>query len=832
MKPIGVSALVALGLSCPAAGAEVALRQQRIDPSRTHRSAQPISPRFVRMELAPRSLVLTGPDAAQTLLVTGRMGGGERLDLSLKATFRVADPRIARVSAGGILTPRRDGRTTVSASYGGKRVAATVRVLGAQEQPPVHFTNQLLPLLTKAGCNAGGCHGKASGQNGFRLSLLGYDPAGDYDAIVKDARGRRVSPAQPDESLLLAKATGAVAHGGGIRFTKRSPAYRLLRRWLAGGMPPGDPAAPKVAAIQVAPAQRTMRRGGERQRLVVTAIYTDGSCRDVTGEAQYVSNNDQVAVATGEGLVTTRGAAGDAAVMARYMGQVAVARFTVPLEEGKPVAAPPFPRRNFIDDLVAAKLKQLGVTPSAPCTDYEFIRRASLDATGILPSPEEVRAFVADPDPRRREKLVDRLLARPEHADFWAQKWADLLRNKTRSTEQKVGSWSFHYWIRDALAANVPYDQFARAILTAQGEPADNPPVNWYREVSDLPALVNDSAQIFLGVRLSCANCHHHPYEKWSQADYYGYAALFARVGRKDLGSGAQAVYVDPNGSAQHPLTGETMKPKPLDAPAVELGPFDDPRRQLVDWMVRPANPYFARALVNRLWRHYLGRGLVEPVDDLRVTNPPSNPALMEALARDFVRHGYDLRHLTRLIMTSGTYQLSATPRGNNRKDAQNYARAYARRLSAEVLLDAVNQVCGTSDKFANLPAGTRAIQLPDETVPSYFLDVFGRPQRESACDCERVTEGNMAQTLHLMNSAELDAKVRAEGGRAATLAATGKREPEMVEELYLWALSRPPRTTELATALEYLTAKKDRKVALEDLLWALINTNEFLFNH
>jgi hypothetical protein len=829
-------ALVLLPLAAQAWAAPSGNAAQARIPVRKGSAAPAL--RITALQIGPASPVLDGPDASQMLLVTGRLPDGRLTDLSLQAKYSVSDPKIARVSPAGVVTPVNDGQVKVVAAFAGQRAVGTAEIRNAHVARPVSFQNQVVPLLTKAGCNAGGCHGKSTGQNGFRLSLLGYDPGFDYDAIVKEGRGRRVFSAAPAQSLLLTKPTGEVPHGGGIRFKKDAPEYRMILRWLEAGTPVGDPEKdPRVVSISVEPGERVLRRKGSRQRLIVTAVYTDGSRRDVTREAQFVSNDAQVAAAGQDGAVTTGENTGDAAIMVRYMGQVAAARVTVPMED-KIARFPDFPPANFIDERVYAKLKKLNVVPSDLCADNEFLRRASLDAIGTLPTAEEVRAFLADAAPDKRAKLVDRLLDRPEYGDVWAQRWSDVFRNQVPFGERKVGSWTFHYWIRQAVNANMPYDQFVGALLTAQGDGSSNPPANWYRDAN----LVNDTAQLFLGMRIDCANCHHHPYEKWSQDDYYGFSAFFARVARKDLGFGLSGIYVNADGSTRHPVTGKLMKPKALDGPEYEVGEFDDPRQKLVEWLTAPENPFFARAEMNRLWKFYLGRGLVEPVDDMRLTNPPSNPELLDALAKEFVQSKYDVKHMVRLIMTSRTYQLSAATRGNNVKDTQNYSRAYARRMSAEVLLDALNQVTGSPDKFSGLPVGTRAIQLPDETVPSFFLDVFGRPKRETACTCERSYEGNLSQTMHIMNSPEIDNKVRDGNGRAAALAASKKPDSEVVEELYLCTFARPPKKEELAAALEYLAAKQqkdpkeqkapDRRAAVEDLLWALVNTNEFLFNH
>jgi hypothetical protein len=463
-----------------------------------------------------------------------------------------------------------------------------------------------------------------------------------------------------------------------------------------------------------------------------------------------------------------------------------------------------------------------------------FLRRAYLECIGTLPTPEEVRTFLDDTDSKKREKAVDRILARNEYADFWALKWGDLLRNQRKGDkDQQRGTYAFHAWIRNAFATNMPYDQFVRNIIAAQGTVDQHPPVIWYRTVRNLTHQTNDTAQLFLGTRINCAQCHHHPYEKWSQDDYYQLQAFFGRMGRKS-GEVAQepAIFVRPDGDVRNPATGKVMAARGLDGPAVTIGIEEDPRQKLVDWMVAKDNPFFARAISNRLWGHFLGRGLVDPVDDMRVTNPPSNPELLDAMAKDLVEHQYDLKHLIRAIMLSSTYQLSSEPNEGNLHDQQNYARAYPRRLLAEVMLDALSSITGVQENFPGLPKGTRAIQLPDESIASQFLDTFGRPTRETACECERPREANLAQALQLLNSTDLQNKVAAPQGRLAALLKEIKTDAALIEEVYLLVYGRKPREKEVATVQAYLAEQKDRKAAFEDLLWALLNTKEFLFNH
>jgi hypothetical protein len=696
----------------------------------------------------------------------------------------------------------------------------------------VDFANDVVPLLTRHGCNAGGCHGKASGQNGFKLSLFGFDPAFDYNAIVKEARGRRVFPAAPDHSLLLAKPTGRAPHGGGKRFTPDSEAYQTLRRWIVQGMPAHSDRARVLQRIDVTPRQRVQARQS-RQQLAVLAHYSDGSVRDVSRQAQYQSNDPSLAVVDENGLVRTLDLAGEAVIMARYMGCVAAFRATVPLGE-KIGNYPDFPAANFTDELALAHWKRLGIVPSELCTDGEFIRRVFLDLCGKLPTPAEVRTFLANPGPDKRARLIDRCLEDRDYAAYFALRWGSILRNSQLAGSEQA-AYAFSDWLRDMIGRNRPYDEFVRGIVAASGEWPEAPAVNWYWQMRDdqLHQPVADTAQVFLGLRLQCAKCHHHPYERWSQDDYYGLAGFFARLGRKSFGEpppyySARTRTTDET----NPRTGKPIEPKLLDGPVLDIPPEEDPRQKLVDWMARPDNPFFARALCNRMWGHLLGRGLVDPVDDLRETNPPSNPELLDALARDFIAHHFDVKHLLRIICNSRTYQLSSVPNAFNRHDRQNHTRYYGKRLIAEVFLDAVDQVCGTRSHFHKMSRQARAVDLPHEAFGSYFLDVFDRPPRSSACECARSTGASLPQVLHLANSSDIEDKIASEGGRVARIVQSKTPPEKAVEELYLAAFARFPDAGELRKARLYLAQQKDERRGLEDLVWALLNTREFMFNH
>jgi hypothetical protein len=779
------------------------------------------------------SAVLRGGDDRLQLVVSGKYATGQYRDLTRTVTLSSDPPGIVQIDSGGLVTPVANGKTTITArSPEGVVGTATVEVTHVGNELPINFANEIVPIFTKYGCNSGGCHGKASGQNGFKLSLLGFEPTEDYEYLVKEARGRRLFPAAPERSLLLQKATNSLPHGGGHRLDIDSHEYRLIARWIRQGMPYGNPSDPTIVRIEVLPRTREMVRGGEQQ-IKAIAHYTDGSMKDVTPMTQFEPNDSEMAEVTVGGLVKTLELTGDVAVMARYQSQVDVFRASIPLG----VKLENLPQeRNLVDSHIFKKLKILGIPPSGLCDDATFLRRVCADVAGRLPTLDEAKAFLADTDPAKRDKKIDELLASTAYADYFANKWASVLRVKRGQTSSVRANYAFHDWIRTSFHQNKPYDQFVREILAAAGEVGQHPPVTWYQQVRTINEQVEDTAQLFLGLRIQCARCHHHPFEKWSQQDYYGMAAFFSRVGRKPgLEPQEERVFHQRGqGSAQNPKTGQNVPPTGLDAKPVSLTADDDPRHALVDWMADPANRFFAPALVNRYWKHFFGRGIVDPEDDMRVTNPASNPELLDALAQHFIKSGFDLKELIRTICRSSTYQLSAEPNDYNRSDKQNFSRYYPKRLNAEVLLDAIDQVTGTGTGFNGLPSGTRAVQLPDSGSMNYFLTVFGKPQAESACECERSSEANLAQSLHLLNSAEIQGKLQAGGGRARTLAADNNRsDAEKITDLFLWVFSRPPQQKELDVALAHIQKKQNEKaVAYEDILWALINTKEFLFNH
>jgi hypothetical protein len=782
----------------------------------------------------PSSFTLHGKAARQRLIVTVT-GYGKPTDATATAKFQSETPAVARVSADGIVTPVGDGNATIVATVNGTTAKTTVHVTGGADFLPVTFEKDVLPILARAGCNAGACHGKSRGQNGFQLSLLGFDPEFDYLAITREARGRRILPASPENSLMLLKPSGQLAHGGGIRLPKDGAYYDTLLRWIAAGTPRTPATQPALVRISVEPAERLLAKNAEQQ-LVVTAHYADGSTLDVTHLASFQSNESPIAAVNAEGRLKAGPLPGEAAIMCRFMEKFAVCNVAIPLAGAvAPELYAKLPRRNFIDSLVWDKLQRLGITPSAPSSDAAFHRRAYLDVIGRLPSPEETRAFLADKAADKREKLIDRLLDRPEYADYWANQWADLLRpNPYRVGIKAV--MSLDGFLRESFRQNKPYNQFVREILTAQGSTFKSGAVTVFRDRREPDEITTMVSQLFLGVRLECAKCHHHPFEVWSQDDFYSFAAYFARIGRKGIGlsppiSGSEEViFTAAKGEVRHPVSGKVLAPRPLFGKAPAIADGTDPRKALADWLVSDDNPYFAKVIVNRVWASIMGRGLVDPVDDLRASNPPSNGPLLDALAVQFRKDGYDLKKLIRTITTSYVYGLGSLPGERNVGDTRYHSRHYRQRLRAEVLLDAVCDITGVAETFAAMPPGSRAMELWTVRSQSVFLDSFGRPDPNQDPPCERTSDTTVVQVLHLMNAPGVHKKIVSDVGRAAKLAASKLTPAEIVEELYLLVYCRLPSEPERGIGKRVFEQAASRREATEDLLWALLNTPEFVF--
>ena len=777
---------------------------------------------------------LNGRNARRQLQVTGIYSSGQRHDLTAEVQYTVEKPAVVSIGADGLATPLKDGMSNVTATGpNGKSCTTKLTIAQCDQELPVSFRNEIVPVFTKLGCNAGGCHGKADGQNGFRLSLLGFYPNDDYEYLVYEDRGRRIFPADPEFSLLLQKPANVLPHGGGKRMSPGSYEWELVRRWIAQGTPQGSADDPTLVRIEAVPPAREMNFDSSQQ-LSVVAHYTDGSVRDVTRLAAYEPNIPEMAVASAAGKVTVGRIPGEVAVMVRFQGAVGVFRAVVP--QGTEVKQTPA-EKSFVDRHVFAKLKQLGIPPSPLSDDSTFIRRVTVDIAGRLPTVEETKAFLADNAADKRDQLIDRLLASPAYADYFANKWSAVLRNRRRATTDIPYTYAFHGWIRKALLENMPYDQFVRSVLTATGDVNTHPPVAWYREVRSSTARMEDTAQLFLGMRLACAKCHHHPFERWSQQDYYGFEAFFSQVDMKSSKYNPQqnirdAVFVKVTApKARNPRTEQDVPPTGLGGEPLEIPAWQDARHDLVDWMTAKDNPFFAKALVNRYWKHFMGRGIVDPEDDLRVTNPPSNPELLDALAKSFVDSGYDLKQLVRDICRSSTYQLSSEPNELNKADKQNFSSFYPRRFSAELLYDAINQVTAARSSFGGIPRGTTAVQLPDNGFNNYFLKVFGKPEAESACECERSVEVNLSQSLHLLNSGDVQNRIRGGDGRAVSFARDkDTADVDKVRELYLAAFAREPVKSETDFILQRLTTYDNPQEAWEDVVWAIVNAKEFQF--
>jgi hypothetical protein len=784
----------------------------------------------------PTQIILDGPRAQHRLGVNGSSSDGRESDLSREAKLTSSAPAVATVEAGAVIRAVGDGDAVVTVHAGGLSKTVSVSVRRATADVPVSFTQEIVPLLTKAGCNQGACHGGQHGKGGFRLSLRGFDPAFDHEQIVQSAEGRRVVLSDPERSILLLKPTLTMEHGGGERFPVHSPSYELLKQWLEDGAPVPTASDAAVTRLEVWPARRVMAPG-DRQQIIVRAAWSNGKdapqITDVTATAQYDSLNDSVASVSTSGLVEAKGQ-GETHVMVRFGGQAAVVQITLPY--ALIANYPAIPAWNFIDEKLLHKWKDLGLTPSPLCGDDEFLRRIHLDTIGTLPAAADVKTFLAEKDPDKRKKAIDRVLDRPEFVDFWALKWSDLLRiNRAKLTDK--GMWSFYNWVRASVRDNKPVDDIVREIVTAEGSTFTDGPTNFYRTSPSPTDWAETTSQLFLGVRVQYAKCHHHPFEKWSQEDYYGLAAFFARLstkGSREFGlfGGETIVFLRPTGEISHPRKGGVVKAHPLDGPIME-DPFDR-RRKLAEWLTAKDNPFFARNMVNRFWGYYMGRGLVEPLDDMRATNPPSNADLLDSLARDFAEHKFDLKHLLRTIMKSRAYQLSSAVTPGNQADVSNvqFTRYTVKRLTAEQLADALDMATGTREKYQGLPPGTRAIQLPDPAVRSFLLDVFGRPARQITCECERTVQPNIAQALHLLNGDFLNQKISSPAGRVETLIKAKAAVPAIVEDLYLATLSRLPSSQEALKAQGWICAAPTPKDGAQDLLWTLLNSREFLFNH
>jgi hypothetical protein len=804
-----------------------------------------------RYALLPAASTLEGSHASQSLLVESVAGGRFTGEHTAAASFGSSNPAVATVDDAGRVCSVGDGEATITATINGRVATATVSVRGMNRPASYTFRNDVQPVLAKLGCSSGACHGALAGKGGFKLSLRGYDPLADFRSITRDARGRRVEVADPGRSLLLLKPTMAVPHKGGLRFDENSLAYEILTQWLAAGAAPPDDDDAKLEALEAFPAEAMLRLHDE-QRIVVRGKYSDGTVRDVTPWAKFSATNEAVATVNEDGRIQVVGHGGGA-VTVWYASKIVNVIVTSPYEADVPSDAfASAPRNNFIDELVTQHLELLNLPPAGPADDATFLRRIYLDTVGKLPSAEEARAYLADSSTDKRNRLIESLLARDEFVDFWAYQWSDLLLvNGTRLRPDAVKA--FYSWIRDRVRDNTPWDEFARQIVLARGGSLENGATNFYALHQDPETMTENISQAFLGLSIGCAKCHNHPLEKWTNDQYYAMSNLLARVRAKGWGGdarngdGVRTVFVASRGDLVQPSTGKPQPPAPLDGEPLDNDEADARREYLAEWLTAAENPYFARAIANRIWANYFGVGLVEPIDDLRLSNPASDEQLLAALSQYLVEHNYDLKALMRIVLQSAAYARSSTPVGDGLSDSRNFSHYYPKRLMAEVALDAISQVTAEPSEFAEVEfpgadfvktdfyaKGTRALQLYDSAVVSQFLRTFGRHQRTVACQCERSNEPSLVQALHLSNGDTILKKLAATDGKLESLITSGLPNYRIVEELYLSALSRYPTDAELSQILPIIgeAPAQERRKALEDVFWAVLSSREFLFNH
>ena len=785
-------------------------------------------PPVTRLAVYPPEVNLTAARARSSFVVQATYADGLTRDVTDRAAARLANPALARRDRH-LLFPAADGVTDLVVEFGGRAAAVPVTVRGAKADAPVSFTRDVMPVFLRAGCNSGGCHGAARGKDGFRLSLFGFDPDGDHFRLTREANGRRLNLALPAESLLLEKATGKVPHTGGKRFEDTGDLHQAVVRWLDAGAPQDPPNVPAPVGIDLYPKSAVLGGKGEQQRLVVRARYSDGSERDVTPLALFLSGNDASAKVSEDGVVTA-GDRGEAFVMARFHTFTVGSPFVV-LPKGLTFDFPKVPENNVIDALVFDKLRKLRVAPSELCDDETFLRRVCLDVAGVLPTAEEYYRFMNDKAPDKRAKLVDELLGRKEFAELWVLKWAELLQIRTSQIVSYKAMLLYFNWLQDRIANNVPVDQWVQELLAAKGGTFKNPATNYYQTEQDTLKIAENVAQVFLGMRVQCAQCHNHPFDRWTMDDYYGFAAFFAQVGRKGTDDPREVVVFNGGGGdVRHPVGGRVMAPKFLGGAAPDCA-GKDRREVLAKWLASPDNPYFATNLANVVWAHFFGRGIVHEVDDVRVSNPASNPELLAEMGRRFTEYKYDFKKLVRDICTSRTYQLATRPNASNEGDTRNFARQSLRRIRAETFLDALSQVTETKNKFPGLPQGARAVQIADGNVSTYFLTTFGRATRETVCSCEVKLEPTLSQSLHLLNGEATTQRI-VQGNLIGRRLAEKKTPEEVVEELFVRCLSRKPLPEERAKLLAAVGAEADKKRALEDVFWSLLNSREFMFNH
>ncbi|MDR3633922.1 MAG: DUF1549 and DUF1553 domain-containing protein [Isosphaeraceae bacterium] len=786
---------------------------------------------IAKVEVYPPDIQLTTAQDRQSVVVQAVFADGVTRDVTKEATYAVANPALVKRD-GATFRPVADGATTLNVGFGGQSLTLPVTVAQATTVRPISFRLDVMPVFMKSGCNTGSCHGAARGKDGFRLSLFGFDPEGDHFRLTREMSGRRVNLAIPADSTVVEKSLGTVQHTGGKRFERDSEMCQTLVKWIEAGVPNDDVTKlPKVVSVDLYPKKAVLDGKGSTQQMTVRAKYSDGTDRDVTSLSVFLTNNETSAAISPEGVVTA-GDRGEAFVMARFE-TFTVGAQVLTLPKGLKFEYPSEPEVNYVDHLVADKLKKIRLAPSGICTDEAFLRRVSFDIVGLPPTVEEYDAFMASTDPNKRAKLIDDLLGRKEFSEIWVSKWAEMLQIRTdpgRNISQKT-MFLYYNWLVEKLSKNTPMDQMVQELLGASGGTFKNPATTFYQTTNETLLLTENVAQVFMGMRIQCAQCHNHPFDRWTQNDYYGFAAFFSQIGRKQ-GEDYREIIVFNSGGGEvtHPVGGVVMKPKFLGGDAPDVA-GKDRRVALAQWLASPQNPWFATSFANRVWQHFFGIGIVEPVDDFRVSNPASNPELLEALGKHFTDSKYDLKALVRDICNSRTYQRSTERNESNMTDERNFAHANLRRIKAENLLDSISAVTGTKDKFTGLPLGARAVQIADGGSTTYFLTTFGRATRETVCSCEVKMEPTLSQALHLLNGDTVNSKIQ-QGGLIPKLIATKKYPEERILELYVRCLSRKPTKEELDKLLPALGEGANQPKAYEDIFWALLNSREFLFNH
>jgi hypothetical protein len=781
------------------------------------------------ISVAPADVHLSAARDRQSLIVQAVLPNGLTVDVTDQATIVIENESFIR-REGMTFYPAADGTTKATVSYAGHSIEVPVTVQNSQVDPPISFRQDVMPVWMKTSCNNGSCHGAARGKDGFRLSLFGFDPEGDHFRLTREVPGRRLNLALPAESLLMEKCDGSVPHTGGKRFEKGSEHYNTVLRWLEAGAPNDPGPVPTVASLELFPKTAVLDGEGATQRLTVRAKYTDGTDRDVTSLAFFSSNNETSAEIAQTGHVTAH-ARGEAFIMARFETHTVGSQFIV-LPKGLQYEDPKTPEFNYIDTLNHAKLRKLRIIPSEVCSDEEFLRRVFIDITGTMPSVEDHDQFVADTDPLKREKLVDQLLQRKEFVDIWVMKWAELLQVRTVANRvEKKPMLAYYNWLKEKIASNTPTDKMVQEILGSRGGSFASPAINYYQTETETLKVAENVAQVFMGMRIQCAQCHNHPFDRWTMDDYYGFAAFFSQIGRKQGEDPRETIIFNSGGGeVTHLVGGRVMKPKFLGGAEPDLAGRDR-REVLAQWLASPENPYFAKNLANIVWSHFFGRGIINEVDDVRISNPPVNGELLDELGKKFTEYNYDFRKLVRDICTSRTYQLSTKTNETNESDHRNFAHAELRRIRAEVMLDCISIVTTTQDKFPGLPVGARAVQIADGNTATYFLTTFGRAKRETVCSCEVKMEPNLSQALHLINGETTNNKIK-QGGLIAASLKEGKTPPDIITELYLRCFSRRPSEQELASLVAIVAEQNNSAEALEDVFWSMLNSREFLFNH